>query len=145
MISTQQLQLNIVKAYIAHVQELYADEPHEVSRLILVLQIYEWQLRRYRLKKAATLDQLGTLKHGIRTAELILEDVHDNEPQRMQGWFFGCSPKNEAQRLCSLLWQIVVSLTREIVEVERMHHAMKPQFDEERARYRHMKQEAETS
>jgi hypothetical protein len=74
--SIQQIQLRAVRAYIDRVDELYPDKVDGADRLILVLRIYEWQLRRYALNKPATLDQLGTLKHGIRTAEILINAIH---------------------------------------------------------------------
>jgi hypothetical protein len=143
MISIQQMQLNIVRAYIDWVDELYPDKVDGADRLILVLKIYEWQLRRYELKKLATLDQLGTLKHGIRIAEILINAIHENEAEMMKGWRLGCKPKNQAQSLCSLLWQIVMALTAEVVETERLYPELKPMFDRERVRYRQMKDAAE--
>ena len=139
----QQIQLNAVRAYIAWVRELYPDEVDGADCLILVLRIYEWQLRRYALNRPATLDELSTLKHGIGEAEILINAIHENEPASMQGWYIGCNPTNQAQRLCSLLWQLVMSLTQEIVETERQHPALKPAFDRERAEYRRLKNEAE--
>jgi hypothetical protein len=139
----QQIQLNAVRAYIDWVRKLYPTEEAGAASLIMVMQIYEWHLRRYQLKSPATLDELSTLKHGIREAEILIHAIHDNEPSRMQGWYLGCNPANQAQSLCSLLWQLVMSLAQEIVETEGQHPALKPMFDRERAEYRRMKTEAE--
>src|SRR5258705_2096402 len=116
--SIQEIQLRAVRAYITWVDELYPDKVDGADRLILVLRIYEWQLRRYALNKPATLDQLGTLKHGIRTAEILINAIHENEAEMMEDWRLGYKPKNQAQSLCSLLWQIVMALTQEVQETE---------------------------
>ena len=141
--SIQQIQLRAVRAYIAWIEELYPDKVDGADNLILVLRIYEWQLRRYALNKPATLNQLGTLKHGIRTAEILINAIHENESEMMGGWRLGCKPENQAQSLCSLLWQIVMALTQEVVETERRYPDRKLTFDRERAQYRQMKDEAE--
>lgn len=138
----QQLQLNAVRAYIDWVGQLYADKPYEADRLILVLRIYEWQLRRAVTPKPVNPDQMATLKHGVRTAENLLNDIQENEPARMQDWCFGCTPQNQAQKLANLLWEIVMSLTAEIQENEQLYPALKPMFDRERAEYRRMKRAA---
>jgi hypothetical protein len=141
--SIQEIQLRAVRAYIDWVDELYPDKVDGADRLILVLRIYEWQLRRYALNKPATLDQLGTLKHGIRTAEILIIAIHENEAEMMEGWRLWCKPKNQAQSLCSLLWQIVMALTAEVQETERLYPAFKDSFDRERASYRRMKDAAD--
>jgi hypothetical protein len=122
---------------------LYPDKVDGADRLILVLRIYEWQLRRFALNKPAALDQLGTLKHGIRTAEILINSIHENEAAMMEDWRLGCKPENQAQSLCSLLWQIVMALTAEVEENERLYPELKPIFDKERAQYRQMKDAAD--
>jgi len=141
--SIQEIQLRAVRAYIAWVEQLYPNKEDGADRLILVLRIYEWQLRRYALNKPATLDQLGTLKHGIRTAEILINAIHENEAEMMEDWRLWCKPKNQAQSLCSLLWKIVTALTQEVQETERRYPELKDAFDSERASYRKMKDEAE--
>jgi hypothetical protein len=139
----QEIQLNAVRAYIAWVRELYPNEEDGADRLILVLQIYEWQLLRYKNLKPVNPDQMATLKHGIRTAELILEDIQANQPEMMQNWYLGCTPQNEAQRLANTLWQITMAFTAEVQENESLYPALKPMFDRERAEYRRMKEAAD--
>jgi hypothetical protein len=141
--SIQQIQLRAVRAYMDWVDKLYPDKIDGADRLILVLRIYEWQLRRYELNKPATVDQLGTLKHGIRTAEILINAIHENESEMMEGWLLGCKPKNQAQSLCSLLWQIVMALTQDVQETERLYPELKTEFDRERASYRKMKDAAD--
>jgi hypothetical protein len=89
--SIEQTQIRAVRAYINWVDELYPDKVDGADYLILVLRIYEWQLRRYALNKPATLDQLGTLKHGIRTAEIVINAIHENEAEMMKGWRLGAN------------------------------------------------------
>ena len=141
--SVQQIQLRAVRAYIDWVDELYPDKKDGADHLILVLKIYEWQLRRFALNKPATLDQLGTLKHGIRTAEIVINAIHENEAELMKDWRLWSKPKNQAQSLCSLLWQIVMSLAAEVQENEALYPELKAEFDKERAQYRQMKEAAD--
>jgi hypothetical protein len=143
MLSIQEIQLNAVRAYITWVKELYPDEEDGADRLIKVLKIYEWQLLRYKNLKPVNPDQMATLKHGIRTAELVLESIQENEAEMMQDWYLGCTPQNEAQKLANLLWQITMSFTAEVHENESLYPALKPMFDKERAEYRRMKEEAD--
>ena len=143
MLSIRQINLNVCTAYITWVQELYADNLAEADRLLLVLNIYQWHLRRYADRKPATPDQMGTMKHEIRQSELLLEDIHENEPEMMQGWHVGCKEKNQAQRLANLMWEIIMELTMEVQENEALYPALKPEFDRERASYRKMKNAAE--
>ena len=142
MISVPEMQVNIVRAYRKHIEEIYPDKADGADRLILVLKIYEWHLRRYRDRKAATLEQLQTLKHGIRQAELLLHEIFENVPEDMQGWHMGCKERNQAQRLANLLWEIVLELTKEIQANEALYPELKFAFDRERAQYRRMLEEA---
>jgi len=142
MHSIQQIQLNTVRAYSAHIKALYPAEEDGADRLLMVLRIYEWQLVRFQRNLPATLDQLGTLKHGIRQGELLLVDIQENEPELMAGWDVGCSPSNDAQFLANLLWELILSLTKEIVQTEELHPGLKEQFDRERAEYRVMLSDA---
>jgi hypothetical protein len=71
---------------------------------LMVLRIYEWQLVRLQRNLQATLDQLGTLKHGIRQGELLLLDIQENEPELMAGRHLGSTSSNDAQFLANLLW-----------------------------------------
>jgi hypothetical protein len=139
----RQIQLNAVRAYIDWVHELYPNKEDGADRLILVLQIYEWQLLRSAKPKPVNPDEMATLKHGVRTAELVLNAIQENEPARMQGWYLGCTPQNQAQKVANLLWEIVMSFTAEIQENEALYPALKPMFDGERAAYRRMLEEAE--
>jgi hypothetical protein len=138
----QQIQLNAVRCYIDWVRELYPNEEDGADRLILVLKIYEWQLRRYKNLKPLNSDQMATLKHGIRTAELLIHDIWENEAEMMQGWYLGCTPQNEAQKLANLLWQITLEFTKEIQANEELYPALKPMFDRERAEYRKLLEDA---
>jgi hypothetical protein len=142
MLSIQQIQLNTVRAYSAHIKALYPNEEDGADRLLMVLRIYEWHLVRYQTNLPATLDQLGTLKHGIRQGELLLLDIQENEPELMEGWRVGCTSTNEAQFLANLLWELIMSLTQEIVHTEELHPGLKAEFDRERAEYRVMLEDA---
>jgi hypothetical protein len=146
MLSIQKIQLNICDAYLAWVRELYPNEEDGADRLILVLRIYRWHLHRYAIHatpKALTLNQLQMFKTCIRTAELLIADIHENEPEMMSGWYMGCLTDNQAQRLANLMWEICLELTKEIQANEELYPDLKPAFDRERATYRRMKFEAE--
>jgi hypothetical protein len=140
--SIQEIQLRAVRAYMDWVDKLYPDKIDGADRLILVLRIYEWQLRRSAKPKPVNPDQMGTLKHGVRTAEILLNDIQENEPEMMKDWYLGCTPQNQAQKLANLLWQLVMSFTAEIQENEALYPELKFAFDRERAQYRRMLEEA---
>jgi hypothetical protein len=113
------------------------------GRFIQVLKIYRWHLIRAKKGIPATLDQLGTLKHGIRTAERILESLAIEEAEAIEGWYLGCVPQNNIHRFVNTLWAIIMALTAEVQENERLYPDLKEVFDRERAEYRRMKSEAE--
>jgi hypothetical protein len=113
------------------------------GRFIQVLKIYRWHLLRAERCIPATLDQLGTLKHGIRTAERILESLAVEAADDLEGWYLGCSPANNIHRFANTLWAIIMALTAEVQENERLYPELKDAFDRERANYRKMKDEAE--
>jgi hypothetical protein len=140
--NVQQMQLNAVRAYIAWVKELYPNKEDGADRLLMVLQIYEWQLRRAKDRKPVNPDQMATLKHGIREAELLYSDIIENEAEEMSGWYAGCVPTNQAQRLCNLLCELILEFTQEVIANEALYPALKPMFDRERAQYRKLKEEA---
>jgi hypothetical protein len=131
MIPVSQIQLNVVRAFTKHVQEQYPDPTYESKKLLLVLQIYEWHLVRFSKKKACIFDELSTLKHGVRQAELFIVEIAENPSE------------SGTQLWAELLQAIVMDLTEEIAANEALYPEMKPAFDRERARYRQMKQDAE--
>jgi hypothetical protein len=91
----------------------------------------------------ATLDQLGTLKHGIRTAERILESLAVEEAEAIESWYLGCVPQNNIHRFANTLWVIIMALTAEVQENERLYPELKDSFDRDRSEYRAMKDAAE--
>ena len=119
----------MVRAYIAHVTAQYAVPTIEVDRLLMILKIYEWQQRRFILKRARGLDNLATLKHGVREAERFLEDFADG--------------KNLPSDAIELVLSIILELTKEIIHTEELYPDMRFIFDRERAHYRTMKNEAD--
>jgi hypothetical protein len=132
MISNQQIQLNVCSEFIRQWQETPGAEPPEQDeeRFLMVLKIREWQLRRVCKSDVLKMEHLPTLRHGVRTAELVLHSLQDRPP----------SP--EAAELTSLLWMIVMQLTVEIVRTEEQFPHLKDAFDRERAEYRRMYDEA---
>ena len=135
----------LLDEFLRGAEQVQAEDPTDIdgSRYILLLKIFRWQLLRRERSKPAGLDDLGVLKTGIRNAELLLETVHTNEAAAMEGWHFGCNPKNAQQRFCNFIWMAVLSLTAEVIATERQHPQLKDAFDRERADYRKMKLEAE--
>lgn len=136
LLEINQVSLQVVTAYIAHIKSLYPDPDDGAERLLLVLRIYRWHIARYHENTAVTFDELMTLKHGIRETELLLEDIFESEPQRLQGWYHGRKPENQAQRLVNLLSELILELTKEIQANEDLFPELKFAFDRERAQYR---------
>jgi hypothetical protein len=141
---TQPYSLTILNSFLGVVEQNYVEEPDiNGGRFIQVLKIYRWHLQRAARGIAATVDQLGTLKHGVRTAERILESLAVEDAEDLEGWYLGCNPANNIQRFANVLWSIIMALTAEIVETERQYPALKELFDNERAEYRRMKEAAD--
>jgi hypothetical protein len=113
------------------------------GRFIQVLKIYRWHLLRAERNIPAKLDELPTLKHGIRTAERILESLAVEEAEDFEGWHLGCNPANNIHRFANTLWAIIMALTAEVQENERLYSALKEEFDRERASYRKTKDAAD--
>ena len=130
MISVPEIQLNVCAAYIAHVKEKFPVQTYESNKLLLILEIYQWHLKRFAQEKACTYDQLMTLKTGIRQSEVLLRHIAVNDRPR------------EAQHLSKLLWAIILELTKEVDANERLYPELKPEFDRERAQYREMLEDA---
>ena len=108
------LALRILKEYIEFIQELYADDPVSARPLIAVFEIYECSLARSSQDRAPTLDQLAAVVQGIGWARRLLNEIIDNEPLRVWGWYWGCKPANRVQRLVSILSELVMDMTQEI-------------------------------
>ena len=50
MIPICAIELNVCRAYLAQIKEQYPDPTYESDKLLLILGIYEWQLKRLRSK-----------------------------------------------------------------------------------------------
>ena len=133
MISVPQIQLNICRDYIRHVREIFSTSTYESDRFILILQIREWQLKRRVRNLPLSLDNLQTLKTGIREAEVFLHSLT------------GGQPKSVADEIADILRLVILELTKEIIHTEEMYPALKPIFDRERAEYRRIKDEADAA
>ena len=138
-----ELSLRLVNSYIEHVRAVYPNLDNGADRLVLILRIYRLSLRRRMKPSAARLDILASLKHAIRDAELLLEDIWENESQMMAGWLWGIPANNPAQQLANLLWEVVMSLTQEAMAIEATFPGMREVFDREREQYRKMKSGSE--
>ena len=138
-----ELSLRLVNSYIEHVRAVYPNLDNGADRLVLILRIYRLSLRRRMKPSAARIEILASLKHAIREAELLLEDIWENESQMMAGWFWGIEPNNPAQQLANLLWEVVMSLTQEAMAIEATFPGMREVFDREREQYRKMKSDSE--
>ena len=138
-----ELSLRLVNSYIEHVRAVYPNLNNGADRLVLILRIYRLSLRRRMKPSAARIEILASLKHAIREAELLLEDIWENESQMMAGWFWGIEPNNPAQQLANLLWEVVMSLTQEAMAIEATFPGMREVFDREREQYRKMKSGSE--
>ena len=143
MLPLYQVRLNIVRAYINYITELYPNEEDGADRLLLVLRIYRWHLGRSGIHRPLSFDHLQMAKTGVRQAELILQDIQENEPELMNGWYAGCPASNQGQHLANLLCELILEFTQTIIANENLFPELKQAFDRERAEYRRMKHEAE--
>lgn len=142
-LDTQPYSLAILNSFLGVVERDHAEEPDiDGGRFIQILKIYRWHLQRAAKGIAATRQQLGTLKHGVRAAERILESLAVEDAEDLEGWYLGCNPANNIQRFANVLWSIIMALTAEIVETERQYPERAEEFDRERAAYRKMKEAA---
>jgi hypothetical protein len=142
---TGPINVSAINQFLRAAELIQAEDPSDIdgSRFIMVLKIFKWQLIRRDRHIVVTLDELGTLKHGVRTAELVLENLHETEAESLEDWHFGCSPQNPAQNFANSVWTIILSFTAEISQIEAHHPHLKAEFDRERAAYRAMKDAAE--
>jgi hypothetical protein len=131
MIYREQIELNVCRAYIRRVQEKFPSGTYMSNRFLLILQIREWQLKRRLRKIPLKIDELSTLKTGIREAEIFLHEIAGGEPK----WV--------AEEITEILCAVILELIKEVVHTEEALPHLKPYFDRERAEYRRMKLEAE--
>ena len=129
------LSLQILKAYIEYIKDLYKENPAEASNLLLVLDIYKCHLMLLPKRKAASGETLQMFKHGVRMAGNLIEEIIENEPLRAQGWYWGCTPTNQVQRLANILCEIIMELTKIIAANEALYPHLKDAFDRERAEW----------
>jgi hypothetical protein len=141
--SKNEVSLRLIKLYIKHIEELFADDPKDAENLLMVLQCYKHSLLRRSKPHAVDFDWLWLLKHNLRQAENILVEILEDGPDLMAGWFMGRKATNPAQHLSNVLTELILEFTKEIVQTEAMFPELKPAFDRERSEYRRMKEEAE--
>jgi hypothetical protein len=134
--------IQLVDAYIKQIEDEYRGHEDEAGSLVLVLKIYKMSLRQKHKREVISPDMLATYKHGVRQAELLLNNLTENEPELMVGWYIGIEAQNAAQRLANILWELVLELTQQIMATEAMFPELKPAFDRERRQYRKMLEEA---
>jgi hypothetical protein len=130
MISIPQIELNVCNAYIAYLKDKFTVPSYESKTFMFILEIYRWQLRRRVRNIPLKLDQLDTLKTGVRNAEDFLLMID------------GGSPRAVAEEIAEILRSIILELTKEIVVNEELYPHLKTAFDRERAEYRAMREAA---
>ena len=130
MISIPQIELNVCNAYIAYLKDKFPVPSYESKKFMFILEIYRWQLRRRVRNIPLKLDQLDTLKTGVRNAEDFLLMID------------GGSPRAVAEEIAEILRSIILELTEEIVVNEELYPELKPAFDLERRQYRAMREAA---
>lgn len=126
MISKEQIELNVCRAYIRHVREQFPVETYLSRRYLHILSIREWQLKRRLRKLPATLTNRETLLHGHREAERFLLDID------------GGDRKDVIAEIEDILQAVAVEFFAEIQQIERQHPEMKAEFSREREEYRAM-------
>lgn len=138
-------QINFLAGYIATIEHVYADEIGEQpsDRLVMVLKIFRFDLKRRVANKPCSLDWLETLKTGVRESARIVENLFELESGAMGGWSIGQPARNTQQGLAAILLVLVNDLAGVIHETEKLYPEMTAQFDAERIRWHQIKSEAE--
>jgi hypothetical protein len=126
MISKEQIEMNIIRAYIEHIKERFPVGTYLSSRYLLILEIRQWQLKRKLLKKPATLTTRKTLLHGHREAERFLFDIDSGDR------------KDVISEIEDILQAIAVEFFAEIQQIEAQHPELDKEFAREREEYRLM-------
>jgi hypothetical protein len=126
MISNDQIELNVCRAYIEHVRARFPAGVYYADRYLLILQIREWQLRRRLLKLPATLTTRETLLTGHRSAEKFLLDIDVGEDKKL------------IAEIEDILQSIAVEFFAEIQQIEHQHPEMAAEFAREKEEYRLM-------
>jgi hypothetical protein len=126
MISKEQIELNVCRAYIKHVKERFPVGTYLSDRYLLILQIRQWQLKKKLLKKPATLTTRQTLLHGHREAERFLFDIDSGDR------------KDVISEIEDILQAIAVEFFAEVQQIEALHPELRAEFAREREEYRQM-------
>ncbi|SNS77683.1 hypothetical protein SAMN05421770_102279 [Granulicella rosea] len=126
MISLPQIELNVVRAYIQHVQARFPAGHYLNDRYVQILKIREWQLRRRLLNETGTLADLEPLNTGHREAERFLFDVDKG------------SRKDVIREINDILQLIAMEFFAEITTIEAQHPHLGQEFAREQEAYRLM-------
>ena len=126
MISTAQIELNVIHTYMQNVQDRCPKGEYLSGRYIHILKIREWQLKRKLLNRPGTLTDLETLKTGHREAERFLLDIH------------GGTRKDVIREIEDILQLIALEFFAEIAAIEDQHPHMRQEFAREKETYRLM-------
>jgi hypothetical protein len=135
MISTQQLQVNAVRAYSAFVQDQPSTPDTEPKKalLLMVLDSYGNDLQRKIERREGSLEYLmETLKPAIRAAGELMEIILINEPIAMLGWWQGAEPKNQVQMVYGMMAETAFELGMSIMEIESQFPHLKFLFEWEK-------------
>ena len=127
MMTSQQkldVKLEFVKLVISDVETEYR-EADGVERLLEILEVYEHLLLRTKLKMQTDLDDLTDLRKAVQDAGELIQDMHINEPELMQGWYHGAIPKNKAHALASLLARVMVECMTVVEQFETKYPELK--------------------
>lgn len=128
-----------LEAWAAQIVALYegAQELEGADDIEAVVHCYTSEIRRRRIEnRDGTLANLAELKRGIRLAASLLQAIQHDEPEAMQGWRYGAMPWNVVQTTYSLVYEIVMELTKSVCQIENEYPHMAQVFDAERAAYK---------
>jgi hypothetical protein len=81
MISKEQIEVNICRAYIQYVKDGFPSGACYADRYLFILRIREWQLKLKLRNVPLKLEHFSTLKQGIREAGRFLDEVSESEPR----------------------------------------------------------------
>ncbi len=135
MLSNEQIALNVMSLYIQRITEQFPKPTYLSEKYLHVLKIREWQLRRRKMKRPQSIDDLPTLRHGHHTAECLYLDIDRGSSRELVA---------EIQNILQL---VALEFHAEIVDIEAQHPEHRARFardkEEIRLRWNHYVEEAE--
>jgi hypothetical protein len=104
--------------------------------LTTILELYIADLQRLEDRQPLDLFYVLTgLRRCLRLCAEFFEVLGQTDDGSMDGWFYGCAPKNATQTVWSLLTDITTEMGRSIAEFWELNPRLRPILDDEAAQY----------